>query len=144
MDLAAIRAGLVANLKTDANIAADFQVSAYLLGDPTPPAIWVFPDEIDYDLTMHQGGDEWRMIVQAFVGGVADQGAQVVLDQLIAATGSFSVKHAVESDKTLGGIVDDLRVTRCTGYQVYDSPAHLKAYVASQLIGAQWTVEIYA
>lgn len=140
--LAQIRAGLAANLRSDAKIASSFQVSPYLLGNPTPPAIWIFPDEIDYAETMQNGLTRWNLIVQAFVGAVADEGAQVVLDQLIAATGDFSVRAAIESDLTLGGIVDDLTVQKCSGYQVYDNPAHLKALSAAQLIGAQWMVEV--
>lgn len=141
--LAEIRAGLATNLRSDAGIGQDFQVSPYLLGDPTPPCIWVFPDEIDYAQAMQEGLDKWTLVVQAFVGGVADQGAQVVLDQLLAPTGAYSVRAAVESDSTLAGVADDLTVTKCTGYQVYDNPAHLKALSSAQLIGAQWTVEVF-
>ena len=140
--IAQIRAGIAANLQTDTSIAAAFQVSAYMLGDPTPPCIWIYPDAIDYHQAMQEGLTKQTFVVHAFVGAVADEGAQIVLDQLIAEKGAYSVRAAVESDVTLGGIVDDVTVMSCTGYQVYESPHLGHSFTAAQMIGAQWMVEV--
>ena len=140
--IAQIRAGLVTNIKTDASIAAAFQVSAYMLGDPTPPCIWIYPDAVDYHEAMQSGLNKQTFVVHAFVGAAADEGAQLVLDQLLAEKGAYSVRAAVESDVTLGGIVDDVTVISCTGYQVYESPHLGRSFTAAQMLGAQWMVEV--
>lgn len=132
--LTQIREGLAANLA-----AIDgCQVSAYMLSNPTPPTVHVYPGDIDYDLAMHRGLDKWTLTVQAFVGMVSDQGAQVKLDAFLAPSGATSVKAAVESDKTLGGLVSDLQVVSCSGYRVYARES------GGPVLGAEWTVEVLA
>jgi len=108
-----IREGLAANLAA----LNGFQVSAYTLSNPTPPAIQVLPGEITYDLAMHRGLDEVVMLVQAFVALSSDIGSQKRLDELLDPTGADSLKTAVESDKTLGGLVGSVHVTDATGYR---------------------------
>lgn len=132
--IANIRSGLAANLSTIPEVKA----LAYMKGAPPDRAVWVFPDEIEYDDS--SDSDSLTFTVQATVGNIGDQAAQVRLDKMLDRTGAYSVKAAVESDRTLGGAVDDLRVTHCTGYQVIESRAVPNALTLS----AQWTVEIEA
>jgi hypothetical protein len=82
--------------------------------------------------------DTWTMIVRVFVGVASDIGAQKRLDAMIASSGASSVKQALESDPTLGGTVDDLRVTRCTGYRVFTREG------GTGVLGAEWEVEVIA
>lgn len=131
-------------LATALDAIPDVQASAYMLGNPTPPSVWVFPDETDYDETMQRGLDCFKFTVQGFAGLVADKAAQITLDKMLAPDGASSVKAAVESDRTLGGIVDDLRVVRHTGYQIYQRPNLGSGTSQGQLISAEWTVEVYA
>lgn len=131
---AEIRAGLAANLAT----VTDTQVSAYRLGSPTPPCIEVFPDETEYDRTMGRGNDTRTFIVRAMVGAANDKGAQVNLDLMLDVDTARSVRKAIESDKTLGGKVNDLRVIKSSGDRVYALPNQPAA------LGCEWTVEIDA
>lgn len=131
-----IREGLRANIEAG---VTDFQVSAYMLANPTPPTIHLFPEEVMYDEAMRRGLDEIRITVQAFVGLVSDQGAQVRLDELLAPAGAGSLKAAVEADPTLGGTVDDLRVVGATGYKVYSVGGQV-----STVLGCEWTVHVIA
>jgi hypothetical protein len=62
--LTQIREGIAANLA----VLDGCQVSAYMLSNPTPPAVHVYPAEVDYDLAMGRGLDQWTFTVQAFVG----------------------------------------------------------------------------
>ena len=133
--LAELRAGLATNLGT----IADVQVSAYMLGNPTPPTIHLLPEEITYDGAMGRGMDTWTITVQAFVGLVSDVGAQKRLDQMLAPTGATSVKAAVEADRTLGGKCSDLRVVSASGYKVYALAGQQGA-----VLGCEWTVQIIA
>lgn len=134
-DLAVIREGLKANLDPLAETLG-MQITAYMLASPMSPFIEIMgPDEITYDISMQRGGDSTIMIVRAFVSTTLDQGAQIFLDKMLASSGDTSVKEAIESDTTLGGAIDDLRVTRCSGYRLYRPDT-------GPLLGAQWFVQI--
>ena len=132
--LGELREGLRARLA----LIPDCQASAYMLANPTPPAMHVMPDETTYDLTMGRGHDRWTLKVQGFVGAVSDIGAQKRLDRWLAAEGPESVKAAIEGDKKLGGVASDTRVTEASGYRqvVLDG--------RGPLLMAEWTVEILA
>lgn len=132
--LTLLRQGLAANLAA----LTDVQVSPYMLANPTPPAVTIYPSDVSYDLSMHRGFDLWTFTVQAFVGDTADIGAQVNLDQFIAPSGARSVKTLLESDKTLGGACSDLQVTSCTGYRIYLREG------GPPVLGAEWHVTVYA
>jgi hypothetical protein len=128
-----IRAGLAANLEGIAGV----QVSPYLLSSPTPPAIEIAPGPIQFDKSMHRGLDKMQMIIRAFVGVTTDVGAQKRLDLMLAGSGPDSIKEAAESDRTLGGAASGLQVTGASAPRVYTQGN-------SQLLGAEWTVDIFA
>src|SRR6266511_968550 len=117
--LAQIRAGVAANL--NAAFGANVQTSAYVLSQPTPPAMQVVVGECSYDRAMHRGLDMYELFVETFVANTTDIGAQVNLENYMQPTGASSVKTAVESDKTLGGVVDTLHVTGFSPPLVYTS-----------------------
>src|SRR5437899_143814 len=131
-DLTAIRQGLAANLAALTGI----QVSPFMLANPTPPAVTLYPADVTYDLAMRRGLDRWAFTVQAFVGLTTDIGAQTTLDQFIASSGAQSVKTRIEADQTLGGLVSDVNVVTCTGYRLYLREG------APTVLGAEWRVEI--
>jgi hypothetical protein len=133
-ELAEIRAGIAANLAALKGI----QVSAYMLHSPTPPSVHVFPAEVEYDQAMQRGLDKWTLTVQAFVGLVSDVGAQKLLDKYLAPSGAQSVKAVIEADRTLGGAVHDLRVTRSGGYQSFLLEGR------GPILAADWSIEVYA
>lgn len=133
--LSDIREGLAANLAALDGV----QVSAYMLASPQAPSGHIVPDFIAYDSAMGRGHDDWRLKIQVFVslaGG--DRAAQVRLDSFIASSGSQSVKALVESDKTLGGIAEDVRVVSCSGYQLFVFDGR------PPLMGAEWLVDVLA
>ena len=109
-----------------------------MLSAPTPPCMYVVPDAIEFDRAMQRGYDADRFRIVALAGSSSDIGAQKKLDELLARTGTTSLKVAVEADRTLGGVVDDLRVTNASGYRTY---AHQSGQVH---LGCEWTIEIIA
>lgn len=135
-----IRKGIATNL---GSLGDPWQVSPYMIGNPTPPTIWVVPEESDYDEAMGRGLDCLKFTVQAFVGVVADQQAQARLDALLDPASSTSVKALVESDKTLGGAVQTLRVVKHHGYQIYEHPNVGRGMSHGQFVGSQWSVDVY-
>lgn len=142
--LAAIRVGLVTNLNTLKTTYRDMQISPYVLSNPTLPTIWVKPTPgavTEYHQAMETMGNPdgqimWSITVQAFVGAGSDKTAQILLDELLATSGTSSIKAAIEADKTLGGAAEDLIVRRCISYQEYQRTDGTLA------LGAEWLVEV--
>lgn len=130
--MAEIREGIAANLSAIEGV----QVSAYMLAAPSPPAMHVIPSAIAYDRSFQRGMDEVALTVQAFVALGLDQGAQMALDELLAPSGARSVKAAVESDRTLGGKVQDVWVSAMTAYSVVTIPDR------GQMLSADWSVNV--
>lgn len=128
-----IRIALAENLESITGIEA----SPYALANPTPPGFQIVPGDWRYDLAMQRGLDELSIIVQAFVAFTSDTDSQQLLDELLDPDGERSVKQAVESDPTLGGLVDDLQVTETTGYRVFQRSDN------TAMLTADWNVTIY-
>jgi hypothetical protein len=128
-----IRLGLKANL----DVLTDWQVSAYALSNPTPPAIQILPAEIVYDQAMRRGVDIINLLIQAFVSFTTDIGGQKRLDELLAPTGAKSLKTAAESDSTLGNLVADVSITNATGYRVAQG-------ANGPVIVCEWMAQVYA
>jgi hypothetical protein len=128
-----IREGFAANLRS----LDGYQVSPYMLTNFTPPVVWVARCDVEYDRAMGRGLDYWTFTIQAVTGLVVDVGAQQKIDQLLAPSGATSVKQAIESDKTLGGLVPNLTVLSSNGYRQV-------AVEGLLYLLAEWTVELYA
>lgn len=132
--ITAIREGLATNLQGITGL----QASAYMLANPTMPTAEVFPSEVEYDQAMARGHDMNVFTVRVFVGEVSDVGAQKNLDAFLASEGDRSVKEQLESDRTLGGACDTLRVTACTGYRRTVMEGR------GAILAAEWRVEVLA
>lgn len=128
-----IREALKANLDTIPGV----QWTAYRLSNATPPCGFVWIGPISYDTVMQRGGDELTMMVTVYVALVSDIGAAKKFGTLIETTGTNSVKTAVESDRSLGGLCDDLRVTEFSGEQVYGLEGK------GAVLGGDFTVQVF-
>jgi len=134
-NLGALRIAIANNLSTIEGV----QVSAYMLANPTPPAIQVMPGPTEYHQTFGSSGEAewWEFMVQAFVAATTDFGSQMLLDEMLASEGDRSVKAAIESDRSLSSQCDDLIVTRRSGYQLYAPDGR------AAILGAEWTVRVF-
>jgi hypothetical protein len=135
-----IRNGLVTSLQslllTNGGLLA--QVNPYPTANPEPPCLYVADGEVDYDQTMGRGDDLRRfMLVTLFPLGGPDVSTQTALDAMRDGTGALSVKTLVETDRSLGGVCQALRVTNLSRSQLYETPAQ------PARIGCEWTVEVY-
>jgi len=91
--------------------------------------VQVAPAAVEYGAReLHQA-----FAVRILTGPAGDEAAELLLDELIAPDGGRSVKRLVETDPTLGGLVTDTTVTRCTGWQLFP-----RGDMAA--VGATWTV----
>lgn len=135
--LANIRAGLKTNLEA---VFTDWQVNAYERSSPTPPCfeIALDPGGVEFNQASNLGLDLWRLIVRGIVGTATDEGAQRKLDALLDTS---NVRNAIEADRTLGGVVHNLKVTGVSGYRTFAIPSQSNP---SLYLAAEWSVEIYA
>ena len=91
-----------------------------------------------YDATMGRGTDTLTLILRGIVQIGDTVEAQQNMDSWLDPTGSTSVKTLVENDRTLGGKVDDLRVSSVRGHLRLQSPdAPNVEYLCSE-----WTLDI--
>jgi hypothetical protein len=83
-----------------------------------PPIAIVQPDSIPvrFDVAMNRGLDEFRFTITVLAHRADERSAQNKLDSYCAGSGDYSVKQAVEYDRTLGGVVNDCRVTEISSY----------------------------
>ena len=82
----------------------------------SPPIAIINVSNVSYDKAGSRGLDEYNFIVTVIVGRVGERTAQRLLDSYVSTTGASSVKLAIESDRTLGGYCDTLRVTDMRNY----------------------------
>lgn len=102
-----IRQGLSTAVQTVPGLRA----SATIVDNITPPQAVVFPPTVEYDMTFGRGRDRMEFAIRVFVAGNL-RNADELLDSYCRGSGTTSVKTAVETDRTLGGVVQDCRVTR--------------------------------
>ena len=102
-----VRSGLKANLEAIKGMRVYELI-------PTPAiarcAIVGQPD-FTFDLNNARGLDQANCDVVVLVGRFSERAAQNDLDKYLAGEGAFSIKTAIESDRTLGGACSTLRVT---------------------------------
>jgi hypothetical protein len=116
------------------------QVNGYLLERPSPPCfdVDIHEDGINFDQSMHRGIDEWWFKVTALCATGSTLAAQKTRDGFLKSSGTGSVKAALETDRTLGGVVQSLHVTNVV-------PRTLAAADTDALyLGAEFTVRILA
>lgn len=107
-----IRAGIATNLGTIAGL----RTSAWVPDQINPPIAVVKPESISYDTAFGRGLDTMEFSVLCIVGRVEERTAQATLDAYCATTGTASIKAAIESNRTLGSAISDLRVTEMRNY----------------------------
>lgn len=81
---------------------------------PTPaiaPCSIVGQLDFTFDLNNARGLDQANLDVVVLVGRFSERAGQNDLDKYLAGSGAYSIKAAIESDRTLGGACDTLRVT---------------------------------
>lgn len=114
--LTSIRNGIATNL---GNISS-LSVYGYVPDSIEPPtAIVGVVESIDYDSTMARGSDTYNIPILLYVSRVDAQDSQETLDGYLASTGASSVKAQVESDLTLSGSAQSVRVVEADNYGVY-------------------------
>jgi hypothetical protein len=127
-----LRRGLAENLQTIKGL----RVVETLPDVINPPMAMIGLDKIVYNRQNNAAMSEYTFKVTVVVGRVVERVAQNSLDVYVA-PGAGSIKHALESDKSLGGNAYDVFVPE------------LSAYGAIQVNGidylsAEFSVQVFA
>ena len=102
-----------------------------------PTAVVGVVENIVYDSTMARGSDTYTIPIFLYVSRVDAQDSQETLDGFLASSGSSSVKTQIESDITLGGVAQSVRVVEADNYGVY-------SINNIDYLGVEFTVEVIA
>lgn len=115
------------------------QVWPYLVLNPTPPTVDIYPadpfsEQTGFDTT--DARDVW-FTVRVRVTPADVDAAQQLLLQLMDPRADTSMLAAIVADRTLGGRVSSLQPTGPTGIIVY-SPLQNEGY----LVGCEWRTRV--
>lgn len=128
-----LRDGLATNLATITGL----RVASELIDNPSPPVALVGLDSVEYDQAYQSGLTLYNFTITVIVGRAAERTAQRKLDLYLAPTGDQSVKAGVESDRTLSGAAQDIRVV--SSGSIGSIQVNDQTYLA-----AEFTVTVYA
>ena len=113
----AIRSGLKTRLETISGLMVYDYVPDFI----DPPTVLIAPfNTLNFDSTMQRGSDTYEIPIILYVSKVDAETGQDNLDSFLAASGSNSVKSAIEADTTLGGAAMSVRVINATDYGEYE------------------------
>jgi hypothetical protein len=113
-----VREGLKNNLKE----IPDLRIYDTIPDVIVPPCAIIGQLDLTFDLNNARGLDSANIDVMVVVQRFSERTGQDKLDKYLSGSGEYSIKAAIESDRTLGGIVDTLRVTSAQSgvYQAAD------------------------
>jgi len=110
--ITAIRSGLATNLGTITGLRSGPTIP----DNVNPPYAIIAPSSVDYHRAFNNALSTYNFTITLVVGRVSERTAQNNLDAYCSPTGSSSIRVAIESDKTLGGVVFDTIVTGMRNY----------------------------
>ena len=120
------------------NNLSNISVYSYVPHRFDPPlAVVSVLENLEYDFSMARGSDKFIIPVRLFVSNIDGQDSQETLDAFLNSSGSSSMKVAIESDKTLGGISSTLRVVEARDYGAFELNN-------VELLGVEFLVEVIA
>lgn len=102
-----VREGLKNNLK---NID-DLRIYDIMPDVVVPPSAIIGQLDFTFDLNNSRGLDQANVDVYVIVQRFSERSGMQNLDKFLSGSGNYSIKQAIESDRTLGGACNTLRVT---------------------------------
>jgi len=133
MSIADMRAGLGKNLRD--NIPG-LRVAETIPDQPNPPMAVISIESVNYDKTFQRGMSEYNFVISVLAGRVSERNAQARLDSYMD-PGSATIKTAIESDRSLGGKVFDVRVSEMSNIGAVNLGETI-------YLGADFRVQVYA
>ena len=106
IDIRGVRQALKTNLQTIPNLRIYDTIPDVVV----PPCAVVGQLDFTFDIDNARGLDQASVDIFVIVQRFSEQAGQDKLDLLLAGTGNKSIKTALETDRSLGGLVNTLRV----------------------------------
>jgi hypothetical protein len=97
-------------LKTNLQTISRLRIYDNIPDVVVPPCAVVGQLDFTFDIDNARGLDEASVDVYVIVQRLSERTGQDKLDDFLAGSGKGSIKTAIESDRTLGGLVNTLRV----------------------------------
>jgi hypothetical protein len=118
VNISSVRNGIKKNLSSIEGLRAYDLVPDVVV----PPCVVVGQLDFTFDLNNARGLDQANLDVFVIVQRFSERTGQDKLDTYLAGSGDNSIKAAIESDRTLGGACNTLRVTSAESgtYQMGD------------------------
>ena len=105
-DVNGVRDALKVNLQTISRLRIYENIPDVVV----PPCAVVGQLDFTFDIDNMRGLDQASVDVYVIVQRLSERTGQDKLDNFLAGSGKGSIKTAIESDRSLGGLVDTLRV----------------------------------
>lgn len=102
--------GIREAIKTNLQNITNLRVYDLIPDVVVPPCAVVGQLDFTFDIDNQRGLDQASVDVFVIVQRISERTGQEKLDNYLAGSGSGSIKTAIESDRTLGGLVNTLRV----------------------------------
>jgi hypothetical protein len=102
-----VREGLKSNLQNIENLRVYDIIPDVIV----PPCAVVGQLDFTFDLNNSRGLDQSNIDIFVIVQRFSERSGMQNLDKYLAGSGDFSIKQAIESDRTLNGACNTLRVT---------------------------------
>ena len=93
------------------------RVVEYLPDQINPPMAIMTVDSVQYHGAFRQGDPRYQFTITVIVARASERVAQQKLEEFMSATGSKSVRAAIEEDMTLGGSVQQAFIDRAGNIQ---------------------------
>jgi len=97
-------------LKTNLQTISRLRIYDNIPDVVVPPCAVVGQLDFTFDIDNARGLDQASVDVYVIVQRLSERTGQEKLDDFLAGSGKGSIKTAIESDRSLGGLVDTLRV----------------------------------
>lgn len=120
----AVRDGLKTRLQTISGLRVFDLVPDVV----TPPSAIVGQLDFTFDLNNARGLDQANCDIFVIVQRLSERAGQDKLDSYLSGSGIYSIKEAIEGDKTLGGAVNTLRVLSAEGGTYESAGAQFLSY----------------
>jgi hypothetical protein len=132
-DVTALRKALATRL----DLIPGMRVAAHAADRVSVPMAVVEIASISFDAALGRGADLLVFTVRVYASRADDRAGQEQLDGFLAGSGPKSVKAAIESDSSLGGIAHDLVVAGVDNYGIHEAGG-ISYY------GAEFAVQVWA
>lgn len=106
-----IPSGIRTGLKTNLSTIKGLRIYELIPSPAVAPAAIIGQLDFTFDTNNARGLDTANLDVVVLVQRFSDRSAQTELDKYLAGSGAYSIKTAIESDRTLGGACSTLKVT---------------------------------